>query len=67
MDIQVSDIVHLKKAHPCGSHSWYISRIGMDFKLRCEGCQHEVMVPRSKVERNIKKLYRNGVAISLEK
>lgn len=59
MDVQVSDVLWMKKKHPCGSESWETLRVGMDFKLRCQGCGHEVMLPRSKVEKNIKKIIRN--------
>lgn len=58
MDIQVSDVLLMKKPHPCGSHSWETLRVGMDLKLRCQGCHHEVMLPRSKVEKNLKQLLR---------
>lgn len=60
MDIQVGDILTLKKTHPCGNQNWYVLRIGMDFKMRCVGCGHEVMVPRSKAEKSIRKIIRNG-------
>ncbi|MEG0755989.1 MAG: DUF951 domain-containing protein [Oscillospiraceae bacterium] len=56
MDVQVGDIVTMKKEHPCGSRDWLLLRVGMDFKMRCVGCGHEVMLPRSKVEKNIKKI-----------
>ena len=55
MDIHVGDVLELKKTHPCGDRSWIVLRVGMDFKLRCQGCSHELMIPRSKVEKNIKK------------
>ncbi len=55
MDIHVNDVLELKKEHPCGSRSWRVLRVGMDFKLRCQGCGHELMLPRSKVEKSIKK------------
>ena len=55
MDIQVGDIVKLKKPHPCGSHEWEVLRIGIDFRLKCLGCGHQVMIPRKQVERNIKR------------
>ena len=58
MDIRLHDIVELKKPHPCGSRRWEVFRIGMDVKLRCLGCGHELMLPRSKVEKSIKKLIR---------
>lgn len=60
MDIQVSDILVLKKKHPCGSEQWLVLRIGMDFKLRCQGCQHEIMVPRNKIQKNIKAILKTG-------
>ena len=56
MDIAVGDILELKKEHPCGSKRWLVLRVGMDFRLRCFGCGHEIMVPRSKVEKRIKKI-----------
>ncbi len=51
---EVGDIVTLKKPHPCKSHDWEILRVGMDFRLRCLGCGHQVMVPRRLVEKNTK-------------
>ncbi len=58
MDIRVNDILTMKKVHPCGEKRWLVLRTGMDFKLRCLGCGHEVMGPRSKFERNIKTVER---------
>lgn len=63
MDIQVSDLLEMKKPHPCGSTQWLTLRVGMDFRLRCEGCGHEVMIPRKKAENNIKKVWRNGKVV----
>ena len=54
MDIQVGDILNMKKPHPCGSARWEVLRIGADFKLKCLGCGREVMGPRSKYEKNTK-------------
>lgn len=56
MDLHIKDIVELKKTHPCGSKQWEITRVGMDIKLKCLGCGHELMLPRSKVEKSIKKI-----------
>ena len=58
MDVQVGDISEMKKPHPCGSRRFLVLRSGMDFKIRCTGCGHEVMVPRVKAEKNIKKIIR---------
>lgn len=54
MDVNVGDKLTMKKQHPCGSKTFLVLRVGMDFKIRCEGCGREVMVPRAKVEKNIK-------------
>ncbi len=56
MDIQLGDKLKMKKTHPCGCDIFTVTRIGMDFKLRCDGCNHEVMLPRNKVKKNIKKI-----------
>ena len=56
MDLHLKDVVELKKTHPCGSRQWEITRVGMDIKLKCLGCGHELMLPRAKVEKSIKKI-----------
>ncbi len=58
MDVRVDDVLIMKKPHPCGSKEFLVLRSGMDFKLRCKGCGHEVMVARNKIEKNIKKIVR---------
>ncbi len=56
MQLELNQKVELKKQHPCGSRIWTIRRVGMDIKLRCEGCGHELMLPRSKAEKAIKRI-----------
>lgn len=56
MIINVGDRVEMKKQHPCGGKEFTILRVGMDFKIKCNKCGHEVMVPRNKIEKNIKKI-----------
>ena len=56
MDLHLHDQVELKKAHPCGSTRWEILRVGMDIKLKCTRCGREVMLPRAKAEKGIKKI-----------
>ena len=56
MDIRLGDIVRMKKPHPCGSFEWAVERVGMDFKLRCTGCGHQVMLPRRQAEKNIREV-----------
>lgn len=52
----IGDIVETKKQHPCGSKEWRIKRIGVDFKLECMGCGHEIMLERQKALKMIKKI-----------
>ena len=66
MDVRLQDILVMKKAHPCGSKEWVVLRTGMDFRLRCQGCGHEVLQPRSKAEKNIKQILRDGVSVPLK-
>lgn len=58
MDVKVGDILEMKKSHPCGSKQFDVLRIGMDFKIRCKGCSHEIMISRSSCEKRIKKIIR---------
>lgn len=54
MELQLGDVLTMKKPHPCGEKRWVVLRIGADLRLRCVGCGHEVMLARSKAERNIR-------------
>ncbi|ABJ68743.1 DUF951 domain-containing protein [Pediococcus pentosaceus] len=56
MEYELHDIVQMKKSHPCGSNTWEIIRVGMDIKIKCEGCGHIVMLPRREFERKLKKV-----------
>lgn len=62
MDVQLGDKLLMKKPHPCGNRTFTVLRIGMDFKIKCDKCAHEVMVPRVKAEKNIKKIIRGEQA-----
>ena len=56
MELEVADIIKMKKPHPCGSYEWEILRVGADFRLKCQGCGHQVMIPRKTVEKSIKEI-----------
>ena len=58
MDVQLGDTLVMKKTHPCGEKRWLVLRTGADFRLRCAGCGHEIMVPRFKIEKNIRQIIR---------
>ena len=55
-DLKIGDIVEVKKKHPCGSNTWKILRLGVDFKLECEGCGHQILIDRQKALKMIKKV-----------
>ena len=60
MDFSLGDIVQMKKSHPCGSNEWKVLRTGMDFRIQCQGCNHQVMLPRKKFEKSVKKIIQKG-------
>ena len=63
MDVRVNDHILTKKPHPCGGSDFLVLRVGMDFKIRCVRCGREVMVARSKIEKNIKKVVREDAPL----
>ena len=52
----VGDVIRMKKPHPCGSKEWEVLRVGADFRLKCVGCGHQIMVARKLVEKNTRDL-----------
>ena len=58
MDVRLGDVLVMKKKHPCGAERWEVLRIGADFRLRCTGCGREVLGPRQKFEKQIKRIER---------
>ncbi len=60
MNINIGDILTMKKPHPCGSKEFEVLRTGVDYKLKCCGCGHEIMIPRMKAEKNIKSVKRDS-------
>ncbi|MDF1512553.1 MAG: DUF951 domain-containing protein [Anaerolineae bacterium] len=55
MDIQVGDVIELRKKHPCGGTVWRVLRVGLDIGVECTTCQRYVLVPRSRLENRIKR------------
>lgn len=54
MEIRIGDIVRLRKPHPCGGVEWEVVRLGADIGIKCQKCQHRVLLPRSTFERRVK-------------
>ena len=60
MKFDIGQVIKMKKPHPCGANEWEILRVGMDFKWKCKGCGHEVMLTRKLVEKNFKGFIEEG-------
>jgi hypothetical protein len=60
IDIRVDDEITLKKPHACGANAWLVYRVGADIGLRCLNCNHRIMLPRTKVERRLRLITREG-------
>ncbi|HCA71434.1 MAG TPA: DUF951 domain-containing protein [Ruminococcaceae bacterium] len=56
MNVHPGDLLFMKKPHPCGCRTFLVLRVGMDFKIRCTSCGREIMLPRRKCEKNIRKI-----------
>ena len=54
----LNDIVQMKKPHPCGTNEWKIIRMGMDIRIKCQGCNHSVLIPVKTLRKNLKKFYK---------
>lgn len=54
VEFRLGQTLRLKKPHPCGSHEWQVTRLGADIGLKCLGCGHYIMLPRSELERRVK-------------
>ncbi|HSO57956.1 MAG TPA: DUF951 domain-containing protein [Paenisporosarcina sp.] len=69
MDIKtfdLGDVVEMKKQHPCGTNEWKVIRMGADVRIKCEGCQHSVMIPRREFEKKMKKVIKKAELSSEE-
>lgn len=54
MDIQIDDVVQMRKPHPCGGDTWRVVRVGAEIGMRCMTCDRKVLLPRSTFERRVK-------------
>lgn len=66
MKLYIGDVIKTKKAHPCGGDEWEITRTGMDFRIRCLKCGHEAWIPRTKLEKSIKKVLKSNAPTEAE-
>lgn len=62
MKISRGDVVQMKKQHPCGNDKWEITRVGMDIRVKCLKCNRQVLMPREKFEKRVKKIISSSKA-----
>ena len=55
--ISVGDRIELKKKHPCGTSEFSVLRVGSDIRIVCSGCGRDMVLPREKLEKAIKKIH----------
>lgn len=60
VQIEMGDIVRLRKKHPCGSSEWEVVRLGLDIGLVCQGCGRRILLPRSKFNKQVKTVVRRA-------
>ena len=53
-DLQLNDLLRLRKPHPCGSYEWQVTRLGADIGLECKGCGRRVLLTRRELSRRVK-------------
>lgn len=59
-DVQVNDLVRLRKPHPCGSYEWRVVRIGADIGLKCQLCGRRVLLDRRTFRKRVKTVIRRS-------
>jgi hypothetical protein len=60
MEIELGDVVRLRKKHPCGGDEWQVVRLGVDIRIKCLKCQRQVLLERGVFERRLKALVSRG-------
>lgn len=56
MEFKTNQVVQMKKPHPCGSYEFTVLRTGIDFRLKCNGCGHLLMMNRIGFTKSVKKI-----------
>jgi hypothetical protein len=55
VDLQLNDLLRLRKPHPCGSYEWTVVRLGADIGLECKGCGRRVLLTRRELRKRLKR------------
>ncbi len=60
MEINLGDVVKLKKVHPCGGYDWRVVRVGADIGIKCLKCERRILMARSVFERRVKEFVKKA-------
>ncbi len=60
LELQLNDVVRLRKPHPCGGYEWRVTRLGADIGLECLTCKRYVLLTRREVEKRTKAIVAHG-------
>jgi len=60
LEIQLGDVVRLRKPHPCGGYEWRVVRLGADIGIRCLECDRRVLLGRTEFEKRVKAITERG-------
>jgi hypothetical protein len=64
LEIHIGDVVQMRKPHPCGGYRWEVTRVGADIGIRCLTCGRRVMLPRSRFEKQVKRIIGTASEVS---
>ncbi|MFN3365751.1 MAG: DUF951 domain-containing protein [Exiguobacterium mexicanum] len=53
---ELNDFVEMKKPHACQTNRWQVTRVGMDIRIKCQGCGASVLMPRRDFDKRLKKV-----------
>jgi len=67
MDLELDDVVRLRKPHPCGGYEWRVVRLGADIGAVCTTCGRRVLMPRRKFEKQVKQIVQHRDASGAER
>ena len=56
LELNIGDVLRMKKAHPCGNLLWEVTRLGADIGMVCRKCRRYVLLSRPYLERRVKEV-----------
>ncbi len=59
-DLELGDVIRMRKPHPCGGYEWRVVRMGADIGLVCLTCSRRIMLDRRSLRNRMKTIVRKG-------